>query len=56
MGPTFRSRGRSAVIQAQTAAIIAMSQFKLNQLDKAQTALADCNEVIESNSEDLRAA
>jgi hypothetical protein len=34
-------------VNAQAAAIIAMSQFKLNQLAQAQTALADCNSVIE---------
>jgi serine/threonine protein kinase len=33
--------------QAQAAAIIAMSEFNLNQLDKARTALVDCNKLIE---------
>ena len=33
--------------KAEAAAIIAMSQFKLNQLDEAQTALADCDTIIE---------
>lgn len=33
--------------QAEAAAIIAMSQFKLNQLDNARTALAGCNQIIE---------
>jgi tetratricopeptide (TPR) repeat protein len=33
--------------QAEAAAISAMAQFKLNQSDKARTALADCNKVIE---------
>jgi hypothetical protein len=33
--------------EAQAAAIIAMAQFKLNQMDKARNALADCNKVIQ---------
>jgi len=33
--------------QAQAAAIIAMSEFNLNQLDKARTALVDCDKLIE---------
>jgi tetratricopeptide (TPR) repeat protein len=33
--------------KASAAAVMAMSQFKLNQLDKARTALANCNKVIE---------
>jgi serine/threonine protein kinase len=33
--------------QAQAAAIFAMAEFKLNQLDSARSALAECNKVIE---------
>jgi serine/threonine protein kinase len=33
--------------QAEAATVVAMSQYKLNQLDKARAALADCNKIIE---------
>ena len=33
--------------RAHAAAIMAMSQFRLNQVDAARTTLADCNQVIE---------
>jgi len=39
--------------QAEAAAIMAMSQFKLSQKDKAQSALADCNKIIEEKLKKL---
>jgi len=42
------AKSRASAVQAQALAITAMSQFKLNQLDKARTALDDCNKFIES--------
>jgi len=45
------AKGRVAHVQSEATAIIAMSQFKLNQLDKARTALASCNQM---NKEDLQ--
>jgi tetratricopeptide (TPR) repeat protein len=41
-------QSRNPAVQAQAAAIRAMSQYNLNQLDEARIALADCNKVIES--------
>ena len=42
------SQGVFPDVKAQAAAIIAMSQFKLNQLAQAQTTLANCNSVIQT--------
>jgi hypothetical protein len=42
------AQSRTPTIQAQALAIMAMSQFKLNQVDQARATLADCNKVIES--------
>jgi len=41
------SQGPYVYPKANAAAVMAMAQFKLNQLDKARTALAECNKVIE---------
>jgi serine/threonine protein kinase len=41
------AQGRFPVVQAEAAAIAAMSQFKLNQSDKARAALADCDKAIQ---------
>jgi serine/threonine protein kinase len=41
------AKGRFDYPKADAAAIIAMSQFRLNQLEEARTALADCDRLIE---------
>ena len=45
---------RTAAVQAQAAAILAMAQFKLDQLDRARSTLADCEKVIESKLPKLK--
>lgn len=47
------SKGMNPHCQAEAAAIMAMSQFKLSQKDKAQSALADCNKIIEEKLKKL---
>jgi serine/threonine protein kinase len=45
------ARSPSRYPKATGSAIVAMSQFKLNQLDQAQAALAACNKIVDKLSE-----